>query len=61
LKARYFNIEIAVGGPFESKVLTHYNCCWGLFQTMEFYVVIAVGGSFENKVPEQYIFCRGAL
>jgi len=29
LKVRYLNIEIAVGGLFKSKVLTHYNCCWG--------------------------------
>ena len=28
LKTRYLNITIAVGGPFESIVLTYYNCCW---------------------------------
>jgi len=42
LKARYLQIKIAAGGHFESKVLKHYNCCWGLFETKEFYIIIAV-------------------
>jgi len=49
LKPRYSNITIAVGGPFESKVLTHYNCCWGLFESKEFYIIIAVGDPFESN------------
>jgi len=44
LKARYLNIKIAVRGSFESKALAHYNCCWGLFESMKFYIIIAVGG-----------------
>jgi len=53
LIARYSNIAIAVGGPFESKVLAYYNCCWGLFESKEFYIIIAVRGPVESKVLTQ--------
>jgi len=30
-------------GPFESKVFTHYNCCWGPFESKVAHLYIAVG------------------
>jgi len=49
LKARYLNITIAVRGSFESKVLTYYNCCWSLFESMKFYIIIAVGAPLKAR------------
>ena len=71
MKARYLNITIAVRGSFESEVLTYYNCCWGLFESMKFYIIIAVGallkarcfhtimavgGAFQSRVLTHYGF-----
>jgi len=39
LKSEYIHITVAVGSPFASKVLTHYNCCWGPFQKQSTYAL----------------------
>ena len=54
------NVKVVVGGPF-NKVLTHYNCCWGLFESREFCIMIAVGGPFEGKVLTPYNCYWGPL
>ena len=32
-KVPSLHITVAVGGPFESSVLTHFRCCWGTFES----------------------------
>jgi len=59
LNVRFLHIKVAAGGPFQSKVLTHYSCCWHLFESMKFYIIIAVGDPFESKVLTHYSSCWG--
>ena len=50
LKAYYLHITVAVGGHSKRKVLIHFSGCWGLFESMEFYIIIAVGEPFASRV-----------
>jgi len=59
VKVRYLHIAVTVGGPFESKVLTHYNCCCALLKARCLHTAIAVAGPFESKVLTHYSFFRG--
>jgi len=61
LKAYYLHITVAVGGHSKRKVLTHFSGCWGLFESMEFYIIIAVGGPFGIKLVTHYRCCWGPL
>jgi len=47
LKAYYLHITVAVGSHSKRKVLAHFSGCWGLFESMEFYIIIAVGDPLE--------------
>ena len=45
-KRKYLRITIAVEGPFESRVPTHCNCCWGPFLSR---VLIRVDNTLFTK------------
>jgi len=60
LKEKCLCITVTLG-PFESKVFTHYNCCWGPFESKVAYLYITVAvGHFESKVLYTLQLQRGA-
>jgi len=77
LKGRYLHITAAVAGPFDSIVLTYYDCCLGplwrhIIYTLQLLLVatlkarythikVAAVGPFGNKVLAHYSYCWGPL
>jgi len=65
LNARCFHIAIAVEGPFESRVLTHYSFFEGPLQwslkAEYLHFSVALGGPFDNKVFAHNSFWRGPI
>jgi len=60
LKVRYLYVTLAVGDPFECKLLTHCNCCWqplgkqGILHYSCYWGPLWDRGPFESKVQGTY-------
>ena len=56
LKAYYLHITVA--GHSKRKVLTHFSGCWGLYESMDFYIIIAVGAPLQAEYLHIAVYLR---
>jgi len=63
VKARYLHSTVAVWGLFESKILTHYTCCWGPLWKLSTYTLQFLLGApsmkFNSRVHAYFSCCWG--
>jgi len=57
LKARYLHITVAVGGPFDRKEITHWNCCWAPLKARYYAHYNCCWGPCESKVLTYDNYC----
>ena len=52
LKTEYLHVTVAIGSPFESRVLTNCSCCWAAhcLEAEYLYITVADGGPFESRI-----------
>jgi len=48
LKAEYLRIAVAIGSFFQSRVLTHYCCCWRPFWKQSTYTLLLLLGPLRK-------------
>jgi len=60
-RPHFSSFTVAVGGPFESKALTHWRCCCGPFERKALTVTVAIGDPIVSGVLSHYSCCWGHL
>jgi len=55
LKSRYLHMTIAVWGPCETKLLTHYSCCQGPLWKKSTYTLQFHLGALQWSLKAEYL------